>query len=178
LARGDARTPALGVEGSTEIESRKGEEPRMGGDEAVGRFGRAVRGLRESRRLSVNELASRASVAPEVLSGLERGVGEPGLRLIVTLCRALDVTPTTLLGEIVHGPEDALTPRQRQVLLMLSDGRAYSEVAAALHITVETVRTHARRIRGKLGVRTSHELRGVYVRSGDGASSVCSCHHL
>jgi len=39
------------------------------------------------------------------------------------------------------------------------DGRSNGEIAAALHVGIETVRTHARHIYRKLGVRTRRELR-------------------
>jgi DNA-binding CsgD family transcriptional regulator len=128
-------------------------------------FGLRVRVLRESHGLSAEDLATRADVAPVVICNVERGSSEPGLSLIVTICRGLGVTPGALLGGIVHGPADALTPRQRQILSLLSDGQSYSEIAAALHVTVETVRSHARRIREQLGVRTSRELVGIYTNA-------------
>jgi NarL family two-component system response regulator LiaR len=55
------------------------------------------------------------------------------------------------------GPE-LLTPREADVLELLRTGRSNAEIAATLHVGVETVRTHARRIYRKLGVRTRREL--------------------
>jgi DNA-binding CsgD family transcriptional regulator len=62
-----------------------------------------------------------------------------------------------------HVPLSALTPRETEILAHLSRSRSYDEIAALLSIDIETVRTHARRVRHKLGVRTSRELIGVYV---------------
>lgn len=62
-----------------------------------------------------------------------------------------------------HAPLSALTPRETEILAHLSRSRSYDEIAALLSIDTETVRTHARRVRHKLGVRTSRELIGVYV---------------
>jgi ATP/maltotriose-dependent transcriptional regulator MalT len=45
------------------------------------------------------------------------------------------------------------------VLALLQDGRSNTEIAAALQIGVETVRTHARHVYKKLGVRTRRDLR-------------------
>lgn len=56
------------------------------------------------------------------------------------------------------GPE-LLTAREADVLELLQSGRSNGEIAAALHVGIETVRTHARRIYRKLGVRTRRELR-------------------
>ncbi len=55
------------------------------------------------------------------------------------------------------GPE-LLTPREAAVLELLQGGRSNGEIAAELHIGVETVRTHARSIYRKLGVRSRREL--------------------
>jgi DNA-binding CsgD family transcriptional regulator len=68
-----------------------------------------------------------------------------------------------------HAPLSALTPRETEILVHLSRSRSYDEIAALLSIDTETVRTHARRVRHKLGVRTSRELIGVYI-SESGAS--------
>lgn len=55
------------------------------------------------------------------------------------------------------GPE-LLTPREAVVLDLLQGGRSNGEIAAELCIGVETVRTHARSIYRKLGVRSRREL--------------------
>jgi DNA-binding NarL/FixJ family response regulator len=55
------------------------------------------------------------------------------------------------------GPE-LLTPREADVLQLLQAGRSNAEIAETLHVGVETVRTHARRVYRKLGVRTRREL--------------------
>ncbi|HEY6396969.1 MAG TPA: response regulator transcription factor [Solirubrobacteraceae bacterium] len=55
------------------------------------------------------------------------------------------------------GPE-LLTSREADVLELLQAGRSNSEIAHALHVSVETIRTHTRRIYRKLGVKTRREL--------------------
>ncbi|HEX7289687.1 MAG TPA: response regulator transcription factor [Conexibacter sp.] len=55
------------------------------------------------------------------------------------------------------GPE-LLTPREAVVLELLQGGRSNGEIAAELHVGVETIRTHARNIYRKLGVRSRREL--------------------
>lgn len=55
------------------------------------------------------------------------------------------------------GPE-LLTSREAAVLELLQGGRSNGEIAAELHVGVETVRTHARNIYRKLGVRSRREL--------------------
>ncbi len=66
--------------------------------------------------------------------------------------------PSRSASESQLGPEP-LTSRESDVLALLQDGRSNAEIAASLHIGLETVRTHARNIYRKLGVRTRRELR-------------------
>lgn len=51
-----------------------------------------------------------------------------------------------------------LTPREADVLELLQAGRSNAEIAEELHVSIETVRTHARNIYRKLGVRTRRAL--------------------
>jgi DNA-binding NarL/FixJ family response regulator len=55
------------------------------------------------------------------------------------------------------GPE-LLTPREADVLELLQSGHSNAQIAEALHVSVETVRTHARHVYRKLGVRTRRDL--------------------
>jgi DNA-binding NarL/FixJ family response regulator len=51
-----------------------------------------------------------------------------------------------------------LTQREAEVLPLLQQGRSNSQIAVALQVGVETVRTHARNIYRKLGVSSRREL--------------------
>lgn len=57
----------------------------------------------------------------------------------------------------IPGPE-LLTPREADVLELLQDGMTNAQIAHALSIGVETVRTHARNIYAKLGISTRRDL--------------------
>jgi DNA-binding NarL/FixJ family response regulator len=74
--------------------------------------------------------------------------------------RGLQVLPPTTAELLPLGPE-LLTPREADVLEHLRQGRSNAEIALALHVSVETVRTHRRNIYRKLGVRTRRELAGL-----------------
>jgi DNA-binding NarL/FixJ family response regulator len=54
--------------------------------------------------------------------------------------------------------DSLLTPREGDVLALLRQGRSNAQIALALHIGVETVRSHARRIYRKLGVASRRAL--------------------
>ncbi|HEX8080694.1 MAG TPA: response regulator transcription factor [Jatrophihabitans sp.] len=60
----------------------------------------------------------------------------------------------------------ALTPRERQVLLLIAQGKSTEEVADELAIGVTTVRTHVYRLRCKLDVKDRAQMVSVAYRSG------------
>jgi len=61
---------------------------------------------------------------------------------------------------------DRLTPRQREVLQMLAEGKQPKEIAAALNISHRTVEFHKYRLMETLGLKTVAELAGYAVRRG------------
>lgn len=64
-----------------------------------------------------------------------------------------------------------LTPRETQILDLLSKGALYKEISWDLGIGVETVRTHLHKIYGKLHVRTRTEAVVKYLGRGQGLTS-------
>lgn len=54
-----------------------------------------------------------------------------------------------------------LTARESEIMPYLVSGKSYQEIAEQLHIGAETVRTHATRIRRKLGVNKKRDLIGL-----------------
>ncbi len=81
------------------------------------------------------------------------------LHAIHLASRGMHVLPPAVIDD--HDPPgpELLTPREADVLELLQTGRSNAEIAQPLHVSVETVRTHARRVYRKLGVRTRRELR-------------------
>ena len=57
----------------------------------------------------------------------------------------------------IREENESLSPREREVLQLLSSGYIYKEVADHLNITLETVRTYVKRICVKLHVRSKVE---------------------
>ena len=65
---------------------------------------------------------------------------------------------TKAAGERSIAAPSLMTPREAEVLPLLQRGRSNAQIALALHVGVETVRTHARNIYRKLGVSSRREL--------------------
>jgi DNA-binding NarL/FixJ family response regulator len=74
--------------------------------------------------------------------------------------RGLQVTPRVAAGSGggLVSAGGLLTRREAEVLPLLQQGRSNAQIALALQVGVETVRTHARNIYRKLGVSSRREL--------------------
>jgi len=59
-----------------------------------------------------------------------------------------------------------LTPRQNQVLHLLSHGHSTSQIAAELHLSVDTVRNHIRRMLRTLGAHSRIEALAIAHKEG------------
>jgi DNA-binding NarL/FixJ family response regulator len=59
---------------------------------------------------------------------------------------------------VVDGP--MLSPREREVLVLLAEGRSNREIASAMAVTVATVKTHLVHIYAKLGAGNRNEALG------------------
>jgi DNA-binding NarL/FixJ family response regulator len=61
---------------------------------------------------------------------------------------------------------DGLTPRQREVLQLVAEGRSTKEIAFALEVSVKTVETHRAALMERLGIRDTASLVVYAVRNG------------
>jgi RNA polymerase sigma factor (sigma-70 family) len=94
-------------------------------------------------------------VAPEQLTAAVRLVRSGDALLAPTITRRL-VERFARGGQetsAVHRDLASLTPREREVLQLLARGLSNAELAAALHLSEATVKTHVARILGKLQLR-------------------------
>ena len=74
-----------------------------------------------------------------------------------------------IMGRMTSIHEDfwaRLTPRQREVLQLLAEGKSHKEVADILNISVKTAEYHKYAILDKLGLKTNAELVKYAVRHG------------
>ena len=69
-------------------------------------------------------------------------------------------------GRPSSGSPRRITPRELEVLALIADGHSTREIARALWITEETVRTHVRRMLDRLGARTRAHAVSIAHRDG------------
>ncbi len=63
-------------------------------------------------------------------------------------------------------PASELTPRQREVLQLVAEGKSAKEIATILNISPRTAEVHKYKIMDELGLRTSAELVQYAIRHG------------
>jgi len=78
-----------------------------------------------------------------------------------------------VVDRLVEGAEPAdakapkaLSPREREVLQLLAEGKSSKDIANRLELAVPTVETHRRQIMDKLNLRTIAELTKYAIREG------------
>ena len=75
----------------------------------------------------------------------------------------------SFLMEVSHEPEQQsakLTPRQREVLQLIAEGRTMKEIASILDISTRTVEAHKYEMMQTLGVQTTAELIQYAIKIG------------
>jgi DNA-binding NarL/FixJ family response regulator len=99
--------------------------------------------------------------------------------LIAAVRAALDgktyLTPA-LAGEVLQAMRDgpaqatdpvaALTPRQREILQLLAEGRSAKEISTALSVSARTVEFHKYQMMERLGLHNSTELTHFAIKNG------------
>lgn len=59
-----------------------------------------------------------------------------------------------------------LTPREREVLQLMSEGKSTNMIADCLHVSVKTIETHRQQVMQKLNLRSIAELTKYAIREG------------
>lgn len=88
------------------------------------------------------------------LEALSRGETYLSSRVSRHLVRALSANP----GERAESSLEALSPRQREVLQLIAEGRSTKEIAATLRLSVKTVETHRAALMARLDI---HDIAGL-----------------
>jgi DNA-binding NarL/FixJ family response regulator len=101
-------------------------------------------------------------------SELKAALGDV-LRGRIYLSPAMTRDMDEVMGRMTSIHEDVwarLTPRQREVLQLLAEGKSHKEVANVLNISVKTAEYHKYAILDKLGLSTNAELVQYAIRHG------------
>src|SRR5579862_9572610 len=104
-------------------------------------------------RVSISEVDS----SPEAVPVSPRAVRAVTLITngLTALLRTLDEAEQRLRAS--ESPEAKLTPREWQVLRLLTEGQTNAEIGSRLYISLHTARGHTRSILRKLGVSSRQE---------------------
>lgn len=97
-------------------------------------------------------------------------------RALKTICQGQTyLSPalaTLLVQEFVQNPDPQpspsalLTPREREVLQQLAEGKSTKMIAALLHVSISTVETHRRQIMDKLNIHNIADLTKFAIKEG------------
>jgi DNA-binding NarL/FixJ family response regulator len=104
------------------------------------------------------------SAASDLQAALET-VGRGGTFLSPAISQ--QVVASYLRGELPSAdPLEGLSPRQREVLQLIAEGRSTKEIAADLELSIKTVETHRAQIMERLGIRDVPGLVRFAIRAG------------
>lgn len=95
-----------------------------------------------------------------------RTVRRGGSYLSPQMMKAFSDDPLALFRRRTDRSDDPLTPRQRQVLQLIADGKTSREIAQQLFISIHTVHNHRKNIKEKLALRQNADLIKYAVRHG------------
>jgi DNA-binding NarL/FixJ family response regulator len=107
----------------------------------------------------------------EYLAGLERGEAPLSRQLSARLLRefahqAAELDERAVAG-LPGGPGAAdLTPRQREILVLVADGLTYKEVGAALNLSENTIKYHMGEVLQRLHLKNREQVVAYARRSG------------
>jgi two-component system, NarL family, response regulator YdfI len=120
--------------------------------------------ISEALRAGVRAVLPSDVSAGQLRAALE--AADAGLAVVqASELSAILPAPAGLSSPIRELPEP-LTPREREVLQMISAGLSNKEIAARLSISEHTVKFHVAAILGKLGVSTRTEAVSIGIRHG------------
>lgn len=104
--------------------------------------------------------------APEVLRRAIEAVHSGRTFFSDEASRALLADLVEAGGRMSNADADGLTPREREVLILVAEGSSNKEIASKLKIGVRTVETHRERVMNKLDIRTAAGLTKYAIANG------------
>ena len=120
--------------------------------------------LSRALRAGVRAVLPREVTPEQVSAALEAAVA--GLVVVHPSEVGAVLPASTALSSPVHELPEPLTPREREVLQMISAGLGNKEIAGKLSISDHTVKFHVASILGKLGASSRTEAVSIGIRHG------------
>lgn len=115
--------------------------------------------IAELLSLNVGALVPRTIAPDDFVRAAQRA--RQGERVIDPGVLVLDITDDDEPSE-----PSSLTAREREVLVLLSNGHSNREIASSLYVSLPTVKTHLAHIYAKLGAKNRNEALGRAVANG------------
>jgi DNA-binding NarL/FixJ family response regulator len=141
--------------------------PEMSGLDAIS----AIRGeFPDARIIVLTTHPGDVQVSRALKAGARAYILKDGKELLDTI-RAVHAGQKRLSAEVAaeiaeHATNDALTPREVDVLRLLAKGNANKEIGAQLSLTEETVKSHIRSILAKLGANDRTHALAIGLKRG------------
>lgn len=143
--------------------------PEMSGIDAMS----SIRGeFPDARIIVLTTYAGDVQISRALKAGARAYLLKDSLRkeLLETI-RAVHAGQKRLSSEVAaeiaqHATDDALTPREIDVLRLIAGGNANKEIAAQLSLTEETVKSHVRNLLGKLEANDRTHAVAIGVKRG------------
>lgn len=107
----------------------------------------------------------------DYLAGLARGEAplsrELSARLLAEFARQAAALDERAAADLPGGPPDSeLTAREREILVLVAEGRSYKQVGAALHLSQNTVKYHMGQILHRLHLKNREQVAAYARRNG------------
>ena len=106
----------------------------------------------ELQQAVLEVLKGNTYISPTVAQGLVEHMNKP--------------SSTDQGGQESKGFDHSLSPRQREVLQLVAEGRSTKEIASILNVSTKTVEFHRTRIMKELGLKTRPELTKYAIANG------------
>ncbi|WP_263418629.1 response regulator [Terriglobus albidus] len=124
-----------------------------------------VQYLRAAFRAGGIGYCAKQSASTEILAAVRRAAA--GKPYVTSLLKAS--LPSLSLQDLRQASDifpDTLTPRQREVLQLVAEGKSVKEISASLNISSKTVEFHKSALMNELGIRTTAELTRYAISRG------------
>lgn len=117
--------------------------------------------VRETLRVGAKGYLLKDTIASDLVKAVRAAASGEGY-----ISPAVSATVLADYQRHVTDPLDSVTPRERQILQLLAEGRISKEIAAELDISIYTVDAHRGRIMRKLQLRSIGELVRFAIQRG------------